>query len=107
MEPLLRETGIYILPSQVEPWGVSVHEMAVAGFPMLLSDAVGAREAFLVEGQNGAVFQSRNSASLLEKMQWIASLDQGQLLTMSEHSHTLGMQNTPEIWASTLLSILK
>ena len=35
MLPILEGCGVYILPSHFEPWGVSVHEMGVAGFPML------------------------------------------------------------------------
>ena len=101
MLPILKETGVYILPSHFEPWGVSVHEMAVAGFPMLLSDKIGSKSTFL-DG-NGREFKSSNSDELLKAMHWIASLDEGELLKMSERSHQLGMKNTPEIWAEKLL----
>ena len=32
----------FVLPSTFEPWGVAVHEFAAAGYPLILSDAVGA-----------------------------------------------------------------
>jgi glycosyltransferase involved in cell wall biosynthesis len=105
MLPILQETGVYILPSHFEPWGVSVHEMAVAGFPMLLSDKIGSEEAFL-KG-NGREFQSGNVDSLLDAMQWIAQQDVSQLTQMAERSNALGLRNTPEIWAEKLLSFLK
>ena len=35
----LSKSGVYILPS-IEPWGVSVHEMAASSYPLLLSDKV-------------------------------------------------------------------
>ncbi|NQV53708.1 MAG: glycosyltransferase family 4 protein [Flavobacteriales bacterium] len=106
MLPILQGCGVYILPSHFEPWGVSVHEMAVAGFPMLLSDAIGAREQFLIEGENGAVFPSGNADVLARKMQWITGLSNEELLQMSVRSHNLGMRHTPEIWADRLLSLL-
>jgi glycosyltransferase involved in cell wall biosynthesis len=105
MLPILKETGVYILPSHFEPWGVSVHEMAVAGFPMLLSDKIGSREAFL-DG-NGREFEASNVDSLLEAIQWIAKQEVTELNRMAERSNELGLKNTPEIWASTLLSFLK
>jgi len=105
MLPILKETGVYILPSHFEPWGVSVHEIAVAGFPMLLSDKIGSKEAFLDE--NGRVFESGNTQSLLNAMEWIAKQEVSELNRMAERSNELGLKNTPEIWASTLLSFLK
>ncbi|MEZ4722069.1 MAG: glycosyltransferase family 4 protein [Flavobacteriales bacterium] len=107
MLPILRETGVYILPSHFEPWGVSVHEMAAAGFPMLLSDKIGAREAFLFDKENGAVFQSGSVESILSKMKWIAGKTDEELLQMSNRSHALGLMNTPGIWAEKLLSFTK
>jgi len=104
MLPILQETGVYILPSHFEPWGVSVHEMAVAGFPMLLSDKIGSREAFL-DG-NGREFESSNVDSLLEAMQWIAKQEVTELNRMAERSNELGLKNTPEVWAGKLLSFL-
>ena len=106
MLPILEGCGVYILPSHFEPWGVSVHEMGVAGFPMLLSDAIGAKEQFLVEAENGAVFPSGNGDALAERMHWITGLSNEALLQMSVRSHNLGMRHTPEVWANRLLSLL-
>ncbi len=41
LEPILMETSVFILPSRFEPWGVVVQEMAAAGFPLIVSTAVG------------------------------------------------------------------
>jgi glycosyltransferase involved in cell wall biosynthesis len=106
LEPLLSETGVYILPSHFEPWGVSVHEMAVAGFPMILSDKIGSREAFLKEDENGKVFRSGDVDGLLDAMLWIGSQTESKLNQMGSKSHELGMKNTPQIWAEKLLSMI-
>lgn len=46
MTNLMKQCGVFILPSRIEPWGVVVHEFSAAGFPLLLSDQVGSAESF-------------------------------------------------------------
>ncbi len=104
--PILKETGVYILPSHFEPWGVSVQEMAVAGFPLLLSDQIGSKEAYLEEGENGFEFESGSVHSLSNAMKKVAELNQTSLMDMAQQSHKLGIQNSPDIWAAKLLSFL-
>lgn len=104
--PLLQETGVYILPSHFEPWGVSVHEMAIAGFPLLLSNQIGSKEAYLKENQNGFEFESGTVNSMLSAMKKVAQLDNAHLHEMSLKSHELGLRNSPEQWVSKLLSFL-
>ena len=47
MEEILLESDVFVLPSKFEPWGLVVHEMAAAGFPLIISEQVGAKEVFL------------------------------------------------------------
>jgi glycosyltransferase involved in cell wall biosynthesis len=105
--PILKECDVYILPSHFEPWGVSVHEMAVAGFPMLLSDKIGAKEAFLKDNENGKVFPSGDVQALYEAMIWVAEQHPSKLEHMGRLSHELGMQNTPQLWAEKLLRMVE
>ena len=58
------QTGVFVLPSRFEPWGVVVHEFAASGFPLLLSNQVGAKEQFLQETKNGFEFKSENVSGL-------------------------------------------
>ena len=53
LEGYLAQTGIFILPSIFEPWGVVVQEMAAAGMPLICSDKVGAASLFLQDCKNG------------------------------------------------------
>lgn len=106
MLPVLKDTGVYILPSHFEPWGVSVQEMAVAGFPLLVSDAIGAREAFVREGGNGSVFPSGDVKGIEQKMRWMASLSEDELKHMATSSHETGMQHTPAKWVEKLRSFV-
>jgi glycosyltransferase involved in cell wall biosynthesis len=102
MGDIIRQTGVFILSSIFEPWGVVVHEYASAGFPLLCSDAVGAAETFLVDNQNGFQFEAGNQAQLKEKMNIFSTLNQEALLAMSKKSTELASRITPEKWAQNL-----
>ena len=95
----LRHAGVFVLPSRFEPWGVVVHEMAAAGFPMLCSSAVGAVSQFLENGKNGYIFKNGDKNELKEKMLKIMQTDDATLRKMANHSHQLGISYTPKDWA--------
>ena len=107
MEPVLLETSIYILPSHFEPWGVSVHEMAAAGFPLLLSEEVGSKEAFLEERLNGFSFPAKNKQALKASLLKMMQLPESELQKMGKHSNKLAQKITPQKWVETIQSILK
>lgn len=106
MNKYLAKSGVYILPSLNEPWGVSVHEMAAAGFPMLLSNNVGSSEEFLEENINGYHFNSRNKEEIKQNLKKIINLKESDLLTMGNKSFNLSLKNSPKIWAEKLTSLL-
>ena len=103
MKQYLSSTGVYVLPSRFEPWGVSVQEMAVAGFPLVLSDAVGSHVQFLHE--NGELFESGNVEELKLKLLKIVQLSANELIAFAERSHRLGMVYTPLDWANKIMKI--
>jgi len=107
MEPVLLDTSIYILPSHFEPWGVSVHEMAAAGFPLLLSEEVGSKEAFLEEGKNGFSFPAKNNQALKASLLKMMQLPESELQEMGKHSNKLAQKITPQNWVETIQSILE
>lgn len=107
MGNIIRDCGVFVLPSTFEPWGVAVHEFASAGFPLICSHEVGAAELFLKDRENGFLFKSGNTASLKSAMKKIFSMDDQQLFAMGDRSAELAKQITPDIWADTLMSILK
>lgn len=100
---ILDQSDIYLLPSTFEPWGVSVHEMACSGFPMILSKEVGASEVFLEEGKNGYLFDPANKEELKQKMKRLAAMDDVELQRMRELSHEYGQRITPSTWAKQLM----
>lgn len=102
----LLQTGVFVLPSHKEPWGVVVHEMAAAGFPMLCSNAVGASTKFLDEGRNGYTFAAQSEEALYQAMKKMAAHTNEELLLMGAHSNKLAAQITPETWADALLTFV-
>ena len=105
MQKYLEQSSVYILPSKFEPWGVTVQEFAVSGFPILVSDAVGSKEKFL--NGNGFSFEAGNINAMKVAMKKIMDASPQKLLEMGQRSHELGMSLTPEIWSKNLLSVLK
>ncbi len=106
LDEVMRRTGVFVLPSRVEPWGVVVQEFAAAGFPLLLSDAVGAGETFLHEGQNGFRFRNNDVDSIVMAMRSIIELSDDHLVGMGKKSAEIACAINPQRWAQTLLSFI-
>lgn len=92
--------GVFVLPSHHEPWGVVVHEFALMGFPLIVSDVVGARSAFVNE-TNGVVIQHENVESLKSSFKLMNALSDSKLLQMSMNSVALGRGINVAKWVST------
>jgi glycosyltransferase involved in cell wall biosynthesis len=105
LSSFLLQTGVFVLPSRFEPWGVVVHEYAASGFPLLLSDAVGASKTFLQNDSNGFSFQANNISSLKNALKKIIHLNSETLIEMSKKSHSQAQKVTPEIWVNTIKTI--
>jgi glycosyltransferase involved in cell wall biosynthesis len=102
----LKETGVFVLPSHFEPWGVVVHEFAAAGFPMVCSDEVGARVTFVEDGYNGYIYTSGNVNALKMVLNKIMNLDQAALISFGDNSVEKAKLITPEIWSKQLMTLL-
>lgn len=105
MEELM-QGGVACVPSYHEPWGVVIHEMALLGYPLVLSSACGAATEFLISGYNGFLFRTNDVDSLRAAFLKITTLSIEQLALFSNNSHLLGQRITPEQAAYSLLSVL-
>jgi glycosyltransferase involved in cell wall biosynthesis len=102
----LIQADVYVLPSHFEPWGVSVHEMALSGLPLLLSNKVGAAEKFLIENKNGYVFEAGNILQLTAYLQKMTTLTDMQLREMAVNSHDIGLSLSHKDWKNTLSQLV-
>lgn len=106
LQNYLEHTGVFILASTYEPWGVVVHEHATAGFPLVLSDAVGAADRFLREGHNGMRFTAGDKKSLKATFHSIIARSDDDLRRMGYVSAELGRNWDPRRWADVVMDLL-
>ena len=96
-----------IVPSLQEPWGVVVHEHASCGLPLILSDAVGSRPVFFIDGFNGFSFKSGDIESLALAIERFYLLSSQERRSFSINSHILSRRISPLSSAKNLLSLLE
>ena len=105
METILDQSGVFVLASNYEPWGVVVQEHACAALPMVLSDQVRASERFLEPGRNGVIFKADDMTALMNALRSIITMTDGQLREMGKCSNELGSAWGPSEWATTLVQL--
>ena len=98
--------GVFILPSHFEPWGLVVHEFSMAGFPLIVSDAVGSADQFVVNGKNGYIFQSKSIDALKDSMLKIIYSSNEKLFDMSKNSIKQSRLIDEATWIKTIDDIL-
>lgn len=102
LAPFLEDAACFVMPSKKEPWGVVLHEMAIAGIPLVASRSVGAATQFL-NTQNGIIFEPNQLANALKHLM---RRSEQELLDMGRKSHQIGIETTPQNWAKTLLNLV-
>ncbi|MDQ3046494.1 MAG: glycosyltransferase [Bacteroidota bacterium] len=102
----IEQTGVFVLPSHFEPWGVVVHEFAAAGFPLIVSDQVGARITFVEKDRNGYIYKSGDKNELKNALKKMMTLSSEELIIMSHKSVELSKQITPQKWAASLMKLI-
>ena len=107
LSEVMNDASVFILPSRHEQWGVVVHEFCSAGFPLLLSDEVGAGSLFLIEGFNGHSFDHRSVSDLAKKMLMFSQMGEHKIKEMSQNSLTLSSRITPETSAANFISLVR
>jgi glycosyltransferase involved in cell wall biosynthesis len=106
-QQVISETGVFVLPSWEEHWGVVLHEYASAGYPLICSNEVGASSTFLKDKVNGYLFESKNIESLKEKMLNIVNTTDSELLKMGKASVLMSKEVTNEKWNDSFTKAMK
>ena len=102
MEYVILQSDVFVLPSRYEPWGMVVQEFAAAGFPLVLSNAVGSSEAFLHHEDNGFIFQSGSEEALKKALLNITKLSDEDRMNMSNKSREMAEIYSAEMWSKAL-----
>jgi len=100
----LQSGGVGLLVSTWEQWGVSLHEMAMAGLPLIASVQSGATSTFLVPGFNGHIVRGGDVESLASAMVAMAGVSDEERRAMGRGSRLLSLRVSPEIAAASFLS---
>lgn len=103
----IRDTGVFVLPSSFEPWGVVIHEFAASGFPIIATDRVGSASQFVKSGENGFIVEACNKVQLKKAFKEMMGSSAERLNRMAEKSHELAQQITPQKWAKQISDLLK
>ena len=106
-QKIVSETGVFILPSWEEHWGVVLHEFAVTGYPIICCEDIGAASTFVKNEVNGFTFKARNTIDLKNKMLKIVNSNNLDLIGMGRKSITIGESVTQEMWFNALIKTMK
>lgn len=102
---IVYQSDVYVLPSNYEPWGVSLHEMVSMGRPVLVSENVGSSYCFAKNGINGFVFSPKKQNDFKIKMNKMMKLSNEDLDKMGKESVHLSKAFSIEKWIKTLKEI--
>jgi len=105
LESVMLLGDVFILPSIYEPWGVVVNEFCVSGYPVLLSDKIGARTALL--NGNGNLFEAGNEEAMMVRMQEALNWSAEELKAYQQKSHLLGMALNESQYADAILKMAR
>jgi glycosyltransferase involved in cell wall biosynthesis len=104
---LLSDIDFFVLPSNYEPWGVVIHEMAAAGIPIICSDACGARASFVFNNYNGFIFKNNSLDSIIGVLKEAYVIPKERMLEFKRRSNELAKSITPDLWGETINSFLR
>jgi glycosyltransferase involved in cell wall biosynthesis len=99
------DADFFVMPSEKEPWGVVMHEMAAAGLPIIATSEVGAASAFLQHEKNGFLIPAKNLEALKDALKKAMQMNPEQHKMMQLKSRELASKLSPVIWSRTLLNL--
>jgi glycosyltransferase involved in cell wall biosynthesis len=99
---IFEDSHCFILSSNIENWGVSVHDAVCNGLPLILSRGVESSNYFLIENLNGYFHNKEDLKSIRLAMVKIFNLSEEELKSMSSHSRNLSKTVTQKEWNNNL-----
>ncbi len=101
LSALLATARCLVLPSHVEHWGLVVHEAALTGCALALSDTIGAADD-LASPINAVTFPSRDEAAIYKALAQMAEWSDSQWCDAGMHSQSLAKQFGPTHFAKSV-----
>lgn len=101
---LYAEADVLAMPSRSDPWGMVLNEAALAGLPLVSTDAAGAAHDLIVDGENGYRVPAGDVDALREALRELCA-DGTLRERMGRRSRELAAHFTPAGWADALAGI--
>lgn len=100
---IMEAASVFVLPSHFEPWGVVLHEAALAGLAVICTNECGASSQFVRDGVNGFTYRAGNVQELTERLMTMHSKSD-EIDSFAAHSAALGSTLTTHIWADQFIA---
>jgi glycosyltransferase involved in cell wall biosynthesis len=104
---IAEKSSCFILPSIFEPWALVIHEFAAAGLPLIVSNACGATNHFVINNYNGFVVKPNNISELTDRIEKILTMDADRLFEFGLRSRELSRSISPKMVAYAITSVLQ
>ena len=98
----MAQAGALLLPSRSDAWGQVVVESAVAGLPVVATDACGASADAIADGETGFVIPAGDADALLDRMLRLHRCSDAELRAMGQAGHDRCMAYSATCWAQRL-----
>ncbi|MBI2378466.1 MAG: glycosyltransferase family 4 protein [Deltaproteobacteria bacterium] len=99
---LYSSSGVFVLPSRWEPWGVVLQEAAASSMALVASEASGAAVHLVQPGYSGLTFEAGSADDLAECLERMHGLSDQARSALGARAFDLSKQWTPARWADTL-----
>jgi glycosyltransferase involved in cell wall biosynthesis len=94
----------FILPSDVDTWGLVINEAMASALPVVVSDGCGSARALVRENENGWIFAGGDHEQLAEAMVKCAQLPEQALRAMGDCSREIISQWSLDYYADGVVS---
>lgn len=101
---VLGASGIFVIASDFEPWGVVIAEALGSGMPVIASHACGASADLIHPMYNGAIFATGNASDLARAMAR-TSRDRKQLVEFGKNAILAARPYASSVWVDRFLSL--
>ena len=103
---LYAHADVYALPSRSDPWGMTLNEAALAGLPLVATDAAGAAHELIEDGVNGFRVPAGDVAALREALRRLSE-DEPLRRAAGARSAELARGFTPGAWAAAVAELVE
>lgn len=103
---VMRRTGVFVLPSRLDPWGQVIVEAAAAGLPVICSQTCGASAELVRDYHNGLIIPPEDTGALALAFTW-AHENHHRLRLMGQASQQLAAAFSAQCWAENQFELAK